>query len=131
MENLYIFLMVLAGWLINHCLSIKNFADATPNLSFTDSVKGYFLNDPFGFIASAIAMSVISFLIIIGLSAFLSSILGIPVQFQTPELKFLIAFLLGMQTQRFIKTFTKTNPMDERTLPEPVKEKIFPKEELT
>lgn len=123
--------MVFAGWLINHFLSIKSFADSTPGLNFWNSFKGYFQNDPWGFMVSGIFLFVTAFFISLGMSDFLSKILGIPIEYQGEGAKFFVAFLLGMQIQRIIKIFTKQNPIDMRTLPEPVKEKVLDKEELT
>ena len=122
--DLFIWLFTFLGWLIFHLSSLKKFNSATPGLTIGMSVKAYFINDFFGFMISVIAMVVFATLITFGMADILSSILGIPKEYQSDRLQILIAFVTGINIQFVINFFTKTNPMDTRTLPAEIKKDI-------
>lgn len=114
--NGLIFLFTFLGWLVYHFKSIKKFNSSTPNLNPWISFKGYFINDFWGFIISATFLVVIAFLISVGMSDIISSLLGVPVEFQTDRLQIVLAFYCGVNIQLVADMFTKTTPVDERKL---------------
>lgn len=122
--NGYIFLFLFLGWTAFHLFSIKKFNEATPGLSAWNSFKGYFSNDLWGFLISVIFLIVLSLFISFGMTDILTTILGIPAEYQTDRLQYLLAFYMGLQIQFVIRIFTKSNPIDSRTLPAEVQAKI-------
>jgi hypothetical protein len=121
-----VFLFTFLGWLVYHLKSIKKFNDQTPGLNAFTSFKGYFINDLWGFIISTIFLIVIAFFISIGMSDIIGVLLGVPVEFQTDRLQLVLAFFVGNNIQMVVDAFTKTNPMDERTLPREIRNEITP-----
>ena len=119
-----VFLFTFLGWLVYHLKSIKKFANATPGLAPWPSFTGYFKNDLWGFIISTIFLVVIAFFISIGMSDIIGVMLGVPPEFQTERLQIVLAFFTGNNIQIAAEMFTKTNPMDTRTLPPEVKQAI-------
>lgn len=104
-----IFLYVLMGWLIFHLRSIKKYNESTPQLKFLPSIKCYFEKDPWGFIISVIALIFFSNMLNLGMSGMLSAILGIPQEFQSPNLQRYVAFTVGINIQFLVSSFTKSD----------------------
>jgi hypothetical protein len=119
-----VFLFTFLGWLVYHLKSIKDFTAATPGLNPIQSIKGYFVNDVWGFIVSTIFLCVLAFFISKGMSDIIGVLLGVPAEFQTERLQLVLAFFVGNNIQMVVEVFTKTNPIDERTLPQSIRKEI-------
>lgn len=56
------------------------------------------------------------------MSDIISSLLGVPVEFQTDRLQVVLAFYCGVNIQLVAEMFTKTTPVDERKLDPVIKQ---------
>lgn len=119
--NGIVLLFTFLGWMVYHFKSIKKFNEATPNLNPLVSVKGYFINDFWGFIISTIFLVVTAFFLSLGMTDIIGVLLGVPPEFQTERLQLVMAFFTGVNIQMVVEAFSKTPPMDERKLDPAIK----------